>query len=59
MLFAGDIRADREACINHVLDGMYELLGNCEKCAQMKEKLRRVTDGNGAERIAEALLEEI
>ncbi len=59
MLFAGDIRADREACINHVLDGMHELLGNCEKCAQMKEKLRCVTDGNGAKRIAEALLEEI
>lgn len=57
MLFAGDIRSDREICINRILDGMSELLADDRKRLVMKEKLRQVTDGKGAERIARVLEE--
>ena len=56
MIFAGDIRTDRENCIRHILDGMHELLSNIDICMEMKEKLRRITDGKGAQRIAEELI---
>lgn len=57
MVFAGDIRMDRDGCIQQVLDGMQELFNNNEKCTLMKDKLRSVTDGKGAERIAKVLIE--
>ncbi len=57
MVFAGDIREDREDCIGRILDGMHTLLKDSNKCMEMKEKLRQVTDGKGAGRIAGALLE--
>lgn len=57
MFFAGDIRADREKCIKRILDGMDQLLKDKRKCFTMKEKLRLVTDGNGAERIADVLVQ--
>lgn len=56
MVFAGDLRADRDACIDSILDGMQQLLTNGDMRVKMKEKLRRVTDGNGAQRIAEILI---
>ena len=58
MVFAGDIRKDREQCICRILDGMYALFNDGDMRMMMKEKLRQVTDGNGAERIANVLLEE-
>lgn len=57
MYFAGDIRTDREACLEGILDGVKELLEHPQKRMQMKEKLRMVTDGRGALRIAEVLEE--
>lgn len=57
MIFAGDIRADRGGCIKNILNGIQQLLNNPDKRQLMKEKLRQVTDGDGAGRIAEALLE--
>lgn len=57
MVFAGDIRKDREDCICRILDGMHTLLDDKGLRMMMKEKLRQVTDGDGAKRIAEALLE--
>lgn len=57
MSFAGDIRSDREKCIERILDEIDVLLNDSEKRLVMKEKLRQVTDGKGAERIAEILEE--
>ena len=58
MVFAGDIRKDRERCICRILNGMHALLKDSSMRMVMKEKLRQVTDGKGAERIAKVLLEE-
>lgn len=55
MLFAGDIRQDREACINAVCDGIRRLITDVSLRERMKEKLSEVTDGRGAERIAEEI----
>lgn len=56
MIFAGDFRANKDVCIANILDGMHHLLNNKETRDEMKEKLRNVTDGNGAGRIAEVLI---
>jgi len=56
MMFAGDFRAERDACIGRILDGMDMLLTNTDLCNEMKEKLRKVTDGRGAGRIADVLV---
>lgn len=56
MLFAGDFRKEQDACIGHILDGMDILLTNAKLCNEMKGKLRCITDGKGAGRIAEALM---
>ncbi len=56
MLFAGDFRAEQENCIGRILDGMDRLLTDARLCNGMKEKLRNVTDGRGAGRIAEILI---
>ena len=55
MLFAGDIRQDREACIDAVCDGIRRLVTDASLRERMKEKLSEVTDGRGAERIAEEI----
>ncbi|MDE7231998.1 MAG: hypothetical protein K2N37_02830, partial [Lachnospiraceae bacterium] len=55
MLFAGDIRQDREACIDSVCDGIRRLITDVSLRERMKEKLAEVTDGRGAERIAEEI----
>lgn len=57
MVFAGDIRENREETICRILDGMCELFSDSSVRTAMKEKLRHVTDGKGAERIANVLLE--
>lgn len=56
MLFAGDIRPDRETCIGRLCNGVERLAGEPLLRAEMKEKLGKVTDGRGAARIAEELL---
>ena len=55
MLFAGDIRQDREACIDAVCDGIRRLLTDVLLRERMREKLSEVTDGCGAARIAEEI----
>lgn len=55
MLDAGDIRKDREACLNAVCEGLEQLLADGDLRARMREKLLSVTDGKGAERIAEEI----
>lgn len=56
MLFAGDIGQDRENCIEKVCEGLKRLAADAALRERMKEKLARVTDGKGAERIAEEIM---
>lgn len=56
MLFAGDIRTDREACLEKIGVLLEELLADEAMRDRMKAKLKEVTDGNGAARIAEAMI---
>ncbi len=56
MLFAGDITHDREACIEAVCEGLKRLLTDGALRERMKERLAEVTDGHGAERIAEEIM---
>lgn len=55
MLYAGDIRQDREACLTAVCENLKELLADAGLRARMRETLSKVTDGYGAERIAEEI----
>lgn len=57
MLYAGDIRADREGCIRNICRQLRLLLENKDMRDEMKRKLREVTDGNGAQRIAAEILQ--
>lgn len=55
MLYAGDIRQDRDACLAAVCDGLERLLEDGDLRVRMQKKLSLVTDGMGAERIAEEI----
>lgn len=55
MLDAGDVRADREACIRKILEGIQLMLTNQMLYDTMKDKLVAVTDGKGAEKIAKVI----
>ena len=52
MLFAGDIRKDREDCLERVLAGLKALMEDQALRERMEDALGRVTDGRGAERIS-------
>ena len=52
MLFAGDIRKEREDCLERIYKGLKMLMEDGALRERMKEALGRVTDGRGAERIA-------
>lgn len=56
MLFAGDVRSDRESCFLKICEGLERLTEDKLLRSSMKKKLRMVTDGSGAARIAEAIL---
>lgn len=55
MLYAGDIRQDRDACLVAVCEGLERLFKDGNLRIRMREKLSLVTDGMGAERIAEEI----
>lgn len=59
MLFAGDIRQDREECLKRIYQGLKTLLEDGAMRDRMKEALGRVTDGCGAARIATQLVSTI
>lgn len=52
MLFAGDIRMERELCLEKISNALKHLLEDEELQGRMKKALHAVTDGNGAARIA-------
>lgn len=56
MLFSGDIRQNRETCIDNILKNMILLLSDKNLQQQMKQKMHEVTDGKGAERIADEII---
>lgn len=55
MLYAGDIRKDREECLAAVCGNLKKLHADTALRERMREALSRVTDGCGAERIAEEI----
>lgn len=59
MLFAGDIRQDREECLKRIYQGLKTLIEDGAMRDRMKEALGRVTDGCGAARIATQLVSTI
>lgn len=56
MLYAGNIRQDREGCLAAVCGNLKKLLADTALRQRMREALYRVTDGRGAERIAEEIV---
>lgn len=56
MWFAGDIRMDRQKCLKDICSGLKKILEDEKLQQRMKAALQKVTDGNGARRIAEELL---
>lgn len=57
MLFAGDLRSDREACLKKICAQILVLAQDKNLRERMKTKLCEVTDGRGAQRIAEAVID--
>ena len=58
MLYAGDIRQDREGCLTAVCENLKMLLADAALRQRMSEALSKVTDGHGAERIAEEIVKQ-
>lgn len=56
MLFAGDIREERERCLEEVCRQLKQLLKDECMRERMKKKLHEVTDGQGAGRIAAEIM---
>lgn len=56
MLYAGDIRTDRDGCLEKICGQLRQLLEDGDMREAMKRKLHEVTDGNGAQRIAAEIL---
>lgn len=55
MLYAGDIRQDREACLAAICEGLERILQDSDLRERMRTELALVTDGRGAKRIAEEI----
>lgn len=56
MLYAGDIGKDREECLAAVCESLKKLMSDSALRRRMREALLTVTDGHGAERIAEEIV---
>lgn len=56
MFYAGDIRKDRGRCLQEVCSGLKLILEDADMRDRMKRKLHEVTDGRGAQRIAEEIV---
>lgn len=57
MLCAGDIREDRDRCLKEICSRLKLILEDEKMRDRMKKKLHEVTDGRGAQRIAEEIIE--
>lgn len=56
MLFAGDIRSNREECVGKICDKLTLLLLDIKLQEELKKRMHQVADGNGASRIAEEII---
>ncbi len=56
MIYAGDVTEGKDAVIASVIRSVKELIDNPDRLIVMKERLSEITDGCGAERIAEELI---
>ena len=56
MIYAGDIRENRENCLKEICSGLKHILKDADMRDKMKRKLHEVTDGRGALRIAEEII---
>lgn len=56
MLYAGDIRSDREQCLKQICGHLKRILSDEEMRDRMKRRLHEITDGNGARRIAHEII---
>ena len=56
MLYAGDIRQDRDKCLNEICRCLKLILQDGKMRDRMKQKMYEVTDGRGAQRIAEEII---
>lgn len=56
MLYAGDIRNNRDDCLKEICSGLKRILNDEKMRDRMKKKLHEVTDGRGAQRIAEEII---
>ena len=56
MLYAGDIRDDRDECLSKICSHLKLILKDEKMRDIMKRKLYEVTDGRGAQRIAEEII---
>lgn len=56
MLCAGDIREDRDRCLKEICSRLKLILEDEKMRDRMKQKLHEVTDGRGAQRIAEEII---
>ena len=55
MLYAGDLRFQKEQCIKNIFSHISYLKLNAGARKIMREKMRYLVDGNGAKRIAEEI----
>lgn len=56
MLYAGDIRKNREKCLKEICSGLKRILKDADMRNRMRRKRHEVTDGRGAFRIAEEII---
>ncbi len=57
ILYAGDIRPDRDTTCRTILDNLRDLAADDDKRLALAGKIRQKIDGHGAERIAQAILQ--
>lgn len=57
MINAGDVRDDEILCIKAILEGVTRLSSDYKLRCDMSKKIRALVDGNGADRVAKAILE--
>ncbi len=56
MIYAGDVTEDKDAVIAAIIREVNGLMADSDRLSAMRDKLKEITDGRGAERIAEKLI---
>lgn len=56
MVYAGSVLQEKKACIDQIIKALFSLQQDPIRMQKMKQQMQKITDGKGADRIAEALL---